>query len=81
MNDFDEIPGLLSGKSSFRKLCSTYSGPLIRIVRVSDNAETNICADEKGHLNYLRVLAFTKNTDAYIACKYEQAPEGGRGQG
>jgi len=61
---------------SLRRLSSTYTGPLIRVRRASDNAEQDISADIEGNLNTGALAAFCSGTDGFVKTWYCQSGNG-----
>jgi len=61
---------------SLRRLSSTYTGPLIRVRRASDNAEQDISADIEGNLNTGALAAFCSGTDGFVKTWYDQSGNG-----
>jgi len=59
-----------------RRLSSTYTGPLIRVRRASDNAEQDISADIEGNLNTGALAAFCSGTDGFVKTWYCQSGNG-----
>lgn len=71
----DEVPdaGLAI---SFRRLSSSYTGPLIRIVRLSDDTETDIGYDGSGDLDVSAISTFCSGTTCYLGIWYDQSGHG-----
>lgn len=68
----DDIPG--AGLAlSFRRLSSSYTGPLIRIVRLSDDTETDINDDGSGDLDVSAINSFCSGTTCYLGVWYDQS--------
>jgi hypothetical protein len=61
---------------SLRRLSSTYTGPLIRVRRASDNAEQDISADIEGNLNTGALAAFCSGTNGFVKTWYCQSGNG-----
>jgi len=61
---------------SLRRLSSTYTGPLIRVRRASDNAEQDISADIEGNLNTGALATFCSGTDGFVKTWYCQSGNG-----
>lgn len=60
-----------------RVVNTTYSGPLIRVRRASDNTETDIAATS-GALNTSALTTFASGGDVFVTKIYDQTQRGGR---
>jgi len=63
---------LAEAYSVSRRLLSSYTGPLIRVRRSSDNAELDIGYDGAGALDVAALSAFVGANSAYVATLYGQ---------
>lgn len=61
---------------SLRNLSSTYTGPLIRVRRASDNAELDIYGNYTGSLDTSALLAFVGSSSGYVTTWYDQSGNG-----
>lgn len=59
-----------------RRLSSTYTGPLMRIIRASDSSVTDISYDTSGHLDTAAISTFCSGTTGYILYLYDQSGNG-----
>lgn len=64
------MPNVLVG---MRRLVSTYTGPIIRVRRVSDNVEQDIGYTSNGTLDTAALLAFVGQGDGRISVWYDQS--------
>lgn len=71
----DAVEELAAGYS-FRRLLGSYSGPLIRVRRSSDNAEQDVGFDANGDLDTAALLAFAGEGDAFLVTRYDQTGGG-----
>jgi hypothetical protein len=72
----DGYPGA-SLAFSMRRLNSAYTGPVIRIRRASDNAETDINFDPAtGYVSRTEIVNFCTNNTGYITTVYDQSGNG-----
>jgi hypothetical protein len=71
----DALTGIQSAYST-RRLRTAYTGPLIRVRRSSDNAETNIGYDGSGNLDTVALLAFVGANSAFMTTIYDQSGNG-----
>lgn len=58
------------------KLYNNYTGPLVRVCRLSDNAEMDIYANATGKLDTVALLAFCNGADAEVVTWYDQSGNG-----
>ena len=69
-----------SAAYSLRKLSTTYTGPAIRVRRLSDNQETNIGFNSSGNLDTIALLIFANDmvsTDSvFVTTWYDQSGNG-----
>ncbi len=76
-NDFTQLPGDVKtpfmGHSICRKVVSSYTGPLIRIRRSSDNDETDISVDVNGNLDVAAITNFAGSDDVFVPIIYDQS--------
>jgi hypothetical protein len=56
-----------------RRIVPTYAGSLIRVRRVSDDAEQNIGFDGSGNLDTTSLLSFVGSSTGYVKTIYDQA--------
>ena len=79
-SDFTQLPGDVKAPvfahSICRKVVSSYAGPLIRIRRNTDNAETNIGFDVNGDLDVSAVNTFIGVGVAFVTIIYDQSGNG-----
>ncbi|HEY9215902.1 MAG TPA: hypothetical protein VIQ29_23970 [Ancylobacter sp.] len=68
----DGVPGLFAA-SGLRRLVSSYTGPLVRLRRSSDNAESDFSAGPGAWLDEAAVLAWCGGASAYARTQYGQA--------
>ena len=61
---------------SFRRLSSTYSGSLIRVIRDSDSTETDIPFKPNGLLNETILTNFSMGGDVFVVKWYDQSGNG-----
>jgi hypothetical protein len=61
---------------SLRALSSTYTGPLVRVRRASDNAESDFYALYDGGLDVSGLSNFCVGTDGFVATWYDQSGNG-----
>ena len=59
-----------------RRLSSTYTGPLMRIIRASDSTVSDIGYDTSGHLDTAAISTFCSGTTGYILYLYDQSGNG-----
>jgi hypothetical protein len=71
----DTYPDAAAGYS-LRALNSSYTGPIVRVRRASDSAETDVYALYNGDLNTSAIESFCTGTDGYVAVWYDQSGEG-----
>ena len=64
-------PSLLSAYSVWRRLLSSYTGPLIRVRRSSDDAEQDIGAGATGLLDTAALLAFCGTGNGFLTTIYD----------
>lgn len=70
---FDPFSSQLYAAAAFRRMLSSYAGPLLRARRSSDNAETDIGATFSGALDTASLLAFAgPGGSAYLVKLYDQ---------
>ena len=62
-----------SAAYSLRKLKSTYTGPVIRVRRSSDNTEQNIGFDGSGNLDTTSLLSFVGVGNGFVTTWYDQS--------
>lgn len=76
-SNFEELPGEVKTPqmawSICRKVVPSYMGPLLRIRRSSDNAETDIGVDVNGDLDVAAVNSFIGSDTAFVPRIYEQS--------
>lgn len=70
----DGLP--VSAAWGLRRLVTAYTGPLIRVRRVSDNAEIDIGANAADWLDIAALLAWIGSTSAYAVTWYDQSGSG-----
>jgi hypothetical protein len=58
---------------SLRALSSTYTGPLVRVRRASDNVESDFYALYDGGLDVIGLSNFCVGTDGFVATWYDQS--------
>ena len=58
---------------SLRKLRNSYSGPLIRVRRSSDNSEMDIGFDSNGIFDSATLLSFIGSVDGHVCVWYDQS--------
>lgn len=68
----DDMPSGISGVYSVRRVIPSYSGPLIRVRRSSDNAEQDIGFDGSGELDLSALTAFVGSGSAFVRTWYDQ---------
>lgn len=68
----DKYSGTL-GAYALRNLSSNYKGPLIRVRRSGDNAETDIYGTYTGDLDEVALTSFTSTNSAYVTKWYNQS--------
>lgn len=61
---------------SLRRLLTSYTGPLVRVRRSSDNTEQDIAAKADGDLDTDALLAFAGSGSAYVVTWYDQSGNG-----
>jgi hypothetical protein len=71
----DTYPDAAAGYS-LRALSSSYTGPIVRVRRASDSAETDVYALYNGDLNTSALESFCTGTDGFVAVWYDQSGEG-----
>lgn len=59
-----------------KRLLSSYTGPLIRIRRASDDAELDIGYEADGDLDTAAITAFVSSNSAYVVTLYDQSGNG-----
>lgn len=64
---------LLGAWSVSRRLLASYTGPLIRVRRSSDNSELDILPNALGSLDTAALVAFVGGNSAYVAKLYDQS--------
>src|SRR6188768_3266262 len=70
----DAIPTVnLWSAYGLQRLLTTWSGPLLRIRRSSDNAELDIGFDASNRLDQAALLAFVGANDGFVAKWYDQS--------
>jgi hypothetical protein len=78
--DFGQLPGNVKAPviahSICRRVVSSYLGPLIRIRRSTDNAETDIGFDINGNLDTAAVNTFIGGANAFVPIIYDQSGNG-----
>jgi hypothetical protein len=78
--DFAQLPGDVKAPviahSICRRVVSSYLGPLIRIRRSTDNAETDIGFDVNGNLDTAAVNTFIGAANAFVPIIYDQSGNG-----
>lgn len=67
---------LMGAWSVARKLLTTYTGPLIRVYRESNAAETDVNADASGNLDTAALMAWAEADVVRIKVIYDQGPLG-----
>jgi hypothetical protein len=72
----DIYNGAAVAYSAARRLSSTYSGPLIRVRRSSDNAEANIGFDGSGNLDEAALTSFVGANNGFVTTWYDQSGNG-----
>jgi hypothetical protein len=65
-----------AGAYSLRNLSSTYTGPLVRVRRSSDNAEMDIYGTVAGQLDTVGLLNFVGAGNGFIRTWYDQSGNG-----
>lgn len=70
LDNFGIIPEMAY---SLRLLRSSYTGPAIRVVRSTDEAEMDIGFDSNGNLNVTDLLAFIGSASAFVDIWYDQS--------
>lgn len=65
--------GMAGAWSVARRLLTSYSGPLIRVRRSSDNAELDVNANAAGALNATTLLAFVGGSSGWVSKIYDQS--------
>jgi len=58
---------------SLRALSSTYTGPLIKVRRASDNLETDVYARYNGDLDAVALTSFCSGTNGFVTTWYDQS--------
>jgi hypothetical protein len=58
---------------SLRALSSTYTGPLIKVRRASDNLETDVYARYNGDLDTVALTSFCSGTNGFVTTWYDQS--------
>lgn len=69
----DYTTGLIGAYSVSRRLLASYTGPLIRVRRSSDNTEDDIGCDVAGDLDTAALLTFSGGGNAFIVTLYDQS--------
>lgn len=69
----DVTSGLLDAWSVYRRLLTSYTGPLIRVRRSSDNAEQDIDATVSGLLDTAALLSFVGANNGFVSVVYGQS--------
>lgn len=72
----DYTTGMLGLWSVSRRLLTSWTSPLIRVRRSSDNAEQDISYDALGVLDTTALLAFVSTNSAYVTTIYDQSGGG-----
>lgn len=72
----DELGVSSIGAYSLRKLRASYSGPVIRVLRSSDNTQQDIGFDVDGSLNQCALLAFVGSGNGFVTIWYDQSGNG-----
>lgn len=72
----DSYASGLWGLYALDRLLSTYTGPLIRVRRSSDNAEQDIGYDGGGALDTAALASFVSSDSAYVVTWYDQSGGG-----
>ncbi len=72
---FDRVAAEVATGHSLRKLSSTYSGPVIRVMRSSDQTEQDIGFDGAA-IDTVALLAFAGSADAHLVKWYDQGVGG-----
>lgn len=75
----DGFAGQLYATSGLCRLLSAYGGPLVRMRRASDGAETDIGFVEDGGLDVAALLAFAGASSAYSTLWHDQTGNGHHG--
>lgn len=70
--DFFQGPTAAFAGWGLRRLRTAYTGPLIRVRRALDNAETDIGYDDDGLVDTLAITSFAQNSDVFVTTIYEQ---------
>lgn len=68
----DALPSTVAA-FSIRRLSATYSGPLLRVRRASDNARQDIGATVAGNLNTAALTSFCGSASCFVATLYDQS--------
>lgn len=68
----DDLPATLAAYSIARRLLSSYSGPLIRLRRDSDNAESDFTFDANGDLDTAAIVTFLGAANGFFTTVYAQ---------
>ena len=68
----DSLPATIGAWSIARRLLSSYSGPLIRLRRDSDNAESDFTFDSNGDLDTAAIVTFLGAADGFFTTVYAQ---------
>lgn len=61
---------------SIRQLASAYNGPLIRLRRDSDNAESDFSPDFDGNLTQVEITTWLGGADGFLVTFYDQSGNG-----
>jgi hypothetical protein len=69
----DSLTGVQFALSAARRLLTSYTGPLIRVRRSSDNTEQDIGYDGAGLLDTTALLSFVGSGDGFVRTIYEQS--------
>lgn len=71
----DGLPSI-SAAFSVRRLASSYTGPILRVRRSSDNSEQNIGYDASGNLDTVSLTSFCGSGSCFIRTWYDQSGNG-----
>lgn len=71
----DSLPAAVAAYS-VRRLSGSYTGPLLRVRRASDNTETDIAATVAGNLDTATLASFCSATSCFVRSWYDQSGNG-----
>lgn len=72
---YDAVPGIAAA-FSMRRLLSAYSGPILRLRRSSDNAESDFGATTSGDLDTASIATWLGGANGYVVTWYDQSGNG-----